>query len=138
MPKGLRFKTEDIAKALHATRGMMAKAAGGLGCSVETVEIRVKRVKSLKDIVTYYQELRLDKAITKLEEAIDQGKPWAIQTEIKYRGRSRGYVASQEITGADGLPVGRVPGPDVGNMADEQFREYLNGLAEAARRIASE
>lgn len=136
MPTGRIYKTNEIRAALDATHGKMSAAAVILGCHSDTIQRRVAKSRELQALIQHYKELRLDTAITKLEDAIIAGQPWAVKFELMYRGRSRGYISSQEITGADGTPLNRVPGPDVGSMTDEQFRAYLAGLGEAASRIA--
>jgi len=49
-------------------------------------------------------EILLDFAEAKLYDQIKNGNTTAIIFFLKTRGKKRGYVERQEITGADGLP----------------------------------
>jgi len=44
-------------------------------------------------------------AETGLYKAIREGKDWAIKYILSTKGKSRGYVERQEVTGADGKPM---------------------------------
>jgi len=96
-PVGL---TEDIIAAeLIKHGGKMGKVARSLGVSYSNIQHHVngKKNQRLMDIVETLTEYNLDLAEEKLEDAIQQGKSWAIQFYLKYRGQKRGYVENPTV-----------------------------------------
>lgn len=105
MSRGHQFKNDEIIKALRETKGMVYLAAERLGCNRKTIERRAKTVAAVKDVIDNYRGRRIDIAELKLENALTNGEPWAIQFTLKTIGKSRGYVERQEVTGADSSPI---------------------------------
>ena len=106
MSRGRWYTTEQIIEALEKTHGGVYLAADTLGCSYKTIHRRADEVKAVQDVIDKYSGRRTDLAILKLEQAINNGEPWALTLQImkSKEGRSRGYVERQEVTGADGQP----------------------------------
>ena len=102
MSRGEQFKSDEIIKALKETKGMVYLAAERLGCNRKTIERRAETVAAVKDVIDNYRGRRIDIAELKLENALTNGEPWAIQFTLKTIGKSRGYVERQEVTGANG------------------------------------
>lgn len=102
MPKKYKFTIEEIAKALDECKGFITLAAKRLGCHYVTIENYIKRYDELKDIVKHIQEHHLDMAEFKLLKKIDEGDLGAICFYLKCKGKARGYIERQEITGKDG------------------------------------
>lgn len=96
------YSTENIIKALEKTHGMIYLAAEDLGCSPMTIYRRADKSKAVKDTIESFRGKLVDKAELKLEQAVLNGEPWAIQITLRTIGKSRGYVERQEVTGADG------------------------------------
>lgn len=96
------YGTEDIIKALDKTHGMVYLAAEELGCSAVTIYRRAAKNKKVQEAIDKHRGRFLDKAELKLEQAMMNGEPWAIQFSLRTLGKHRGYVERQEITGADG------------------------------------
>ena len=99
------YSTADIIKALEKTHGMIYLAAEDLGCAAITIYRRAEKVQAVQDTINNYRGKLVDKAELKLEQAVLNGEPWAIQMTLKTIGKSRGYVERQEVTGADGGAV---------------------------------
>lgn len=118
MPKGYKFTHKQIATALEETKGFLTLAAKRLGCHYTTIQQYIKKFPELKDIVLHIQESHLDSAEFALLKKINQGDLGAICFYLKCKGKQRGYVERQEITGKNG-----------GDVFDGQLtitHEYLN------------
>ena len=90
-----------IEKALRAAAGFQTQAAAMLNVSPSWLSVKIKEHATLQKVLKETTEYHLDIAETKLMEAIDKGRAWAIQFYLKYKGSSRGYVESKipkEIT----------------------------------------
>lgn len=99
------YSTANIIKALERTHGMIYLAAEDLGCAAITIYRRAEKVQAVQDTINSYRGKLIDKAELKLEQAVLNGEPWAIQFTLKTIGKSRGYVERQEVTGADAGPL---------------------------------
>lgn len=102
MARPRKYKISQIEEALHATHGAITLAADLLGSSYNTIRAYVDRSPTLQDILAHYREGRVDKAELKLEQAIQNGEPWAISLTLRTLGRNRGYVERQEVANPDG------------------------------------
>ena len=110
-----RYTPQQIADALHETRGMVFLAAKKLGCSDETIYNYAKRYKAVGDALRQQRGQFVDMAELKLWNAVNEGEAWAVQFALRTLGKGRGYVERQEVTGSDGGElVVRVVYADVG------------------------
>jgi hypothetical protein len=100
-----KYTVNEIAEKLEKFHGAITLAAESLGASYNTVKKYIDKSSTLKEIMEKHRERRVDKAELKLEQAIDNGEPWAISLILKTQGKARGYVERQEITGKDGQEV---------------------------------
>lgn len=107
MSTGKVYSTEKIIAALEKTHGGIFLAAEEIGCSYKTIQRRAAEVRAVAEIIEKYSGRRTDVALLRLEQAINNGEPWALTLQImkSKEGRSRGYVERQEVTGAEGQPV---------------------------------
>lgn len=99
-PEKLTIK--QIEAELKITHGAITLAAENLGVVYNTVRRYVDKSPTLQDLIIHYREMKVDKAELKLEQAIQNGEPWAIALTVKTLGKRRGYIERQEITGKDG------------------------------------
>ena len=97
-----RYTPQQIADALHETRGMVFLAAKKLGCSDETIYNYAKRYKAVGDALRQQRGQFVDMAELKLWNAVNEGEAWAVQFALRTLGKGRGYVERQEVTGKDG------------------------------------
>jgi hypothetical protein len=104
-PKAMRVNDAQIEKALQATGGFMSLAAQRLGCSYKTVWRRVQGSAKLQAALTEICDKKLDVAEAALMKAIGSGEAWAVCFYLKCKGKQRGYVERQELTGKDGGPI---------------------------------
>ncbi len=96
------YSTTSIIEALKKTHGMIYLAAEDLGCAAITIYRRAEKVAAVRETIDSYRGKLIDKAELKLEQAVLNGEPWAIQFTLKTIGKHRGYVERQEVTGANG------------------------------------
>lgn len=100
----MSYSKKAIIEALHRTHGMIFLAAKEIGCAPVTIYRHAAKDKKIQDIIDSYRGQLIDKAELKLEQAVLNGEPWALNLALKTIGKSRGYVERQEVTGADGRP----------------------------------
>ena len=102
MGKREKYTVEQVIAALKKTRAAVYLAADELHCVPKTVYNYAKRYASVRDCIEAEDGKVTDTAELKLASAILNGEPWAILFRLRTKGKSRGYVERQEITGADG------------------------------------
>jgi len=100
----MSYSKKSIIEALHRTHGMIFLAAKEIGCAPVTIYRHAAKDKKIQDIIDSYRGQLIDKAELKLEQAVLNGEPWALNLALKTIGKQRGYVERQEVTGADGAP----------------------------------
>ena len=101
----MAYRTVDIIAALEKTHGMIYLAAKELACSPHTIYRRAEKEKKVQDIINSYRGQLIDKAELKLEQAVMNGEPWAVQFSLRTIGKQRGYVERQELSGPEGGSV---------------------------------
>lgn len=103
---GRRRLTKTLVKeALVETKGSVYLAAQSLDCSHTTIYRYIAENKELAELKEFYDEEATDIAVLKLREAIIDGDPWAVKFQLSTKGKNRGYVERQEVTGADGNDI---------------------------------
>lgn len=100
-----RYTAAQMIEALRLTKGMVYIAAERLGCSYQTVYNYCERYPSVKAELSNQDGIIDDTAELKLIQAIYSGEAWAVKYRLSTKGRNRGYVERQEITGKDGEPM---------------------------------
>ena len=100
-----KYTREQIIKALVDNKGMVYLAAEALGCSHVTVYNYIERHPTVKAAWQAVNGRVGDKTELKLFDAIERGESWAVAFYLKTKGKDRGYVERQEVSGADGGPV---------------------------------
>ena len=101
-------KTEQHKKAvidaLEKSLGVVTEACRKAGVGRTTFYGWLKDDKQFAADVKDIQDIALDFVESKLFENIREGKTSEMIFYLKTKGKTRGYVERQEITGADGLP----------------------------------
>lgn len=100
-----RFSDTEIAEALRKSHGLVTPAAESLGISVQTIYTRLKKSKSVAKAMEQARNATLDRAESKLFDAVEAGDQWAIQFVLKTLGKSRGYTERTEIAGTPEQPI---------------------------------
>jgi hypothetical protein len=96
----------QLVKVIHAKQGVLSQVARAMDCHLTTIYNYRDRyanvAQAIKDARNTFDTELLDEAEIKLREATRDGAPWAVKYTLSTKGKTRGYVERQEITGADG------------------------------------
>lgn len=100
-------KSDTIKKAtldaLEKSLGVVTQAVRQVGIARSTFYEWMKDEDFRKE-VDNIQDIALDFAESQLHKQIQDGNTSATIFYLKTKGKKRGYIERQEITGADGLP----------------------------------
>lgn len=112
MPAKPIFTNEEIADALRAAHGLLATTAqiltevgGGRKITRQAVSGRIKRSPELREVAEQAAETLTDLAEQELYKLIKKGDKTAIIFYLKCKGKDRGYIERQELTGKDGTAL---------------------------------
>ena len=105
MPPQKSYTPEQMADAIRESNGILAVAARRVGCSRTTIHTYVNKYASVRKAYEDANETTLDFVEGKLMELVRAGNVAATIFFLKTKGKSRGYVERQEVTGADSAPV---------------------------------
>ena len=101
-------KSEHIKKALldalEKSLGVVTTACKSVGVGRTTFYNYYNEDKDFAQSVDDIENVALDFAESQLHKQIQEGSTAATIFLLKTRGKKRGYVERQEITGADGVP----------------------------------
>jgi len=87
-----------IESALLRYKGLQYLSADYLGITRADLAARLEADNHLQEIALDQRGKLLDKAESKLMDAIENGEKWAITLALKTIGRERGYIERQEIS----------------------------------------
>ncbi len=94
-----------IIGAVKEYKGLLTLAAVKAGVNYKTLWRYTQDYPSVAEAVKESKEFMLDVAEGKLFKAIQDGNMTAIIFFLKTKGKSRGYIERQEITGETGQPL---------------------------------
>lgn len=100
-----RLNKQMVIDALVKTKGAVYLAAKDLSCSHTAVYDYIEKYPDIAELKVYFDEEVSDIAVLKLRDAVIKSEPWAIKYHLSTKGKSRGYVERQEVTGAGGGAV---------------------------------
>ncbi len=92
-----RFTDREMADALRQSHGLVTPAAEYLGVSPQTIYTRLKKSKTVSAALEQARDAALDRAESKLFDAVEKGEQWAIQFVLKTLGKNRGYTERSEV-----------------------------------------
>lgn len=98
------FQKSDLKKAIEGSGGYISEIARRLKCDWHTADKYIKEFELTEDLIVE-DERATDRAEIKLMQAIEDGEIAAIIFRLKTKGKKRGYVERQEVTGAGGDKV---------------------------------
>lgn len=102
-------KTEQhkkaVIEALEKSLGVVTTACRTVGIGRTQFYNWLKDDEDFAKEVNDIQNIALDYVESKLFENIKKGKTSEMIFYLKTKGKKRGYVERQEITGADGMPT---------------------------------
>lgn len=129
-PHGDKLDLDKVTSLIHSTHGNLSEVARIMGVNRSTIYEWIKREPSIAEAVDEARERAIDIAEASLTKQIAEGNTAATIFMLKTRGKSRGYVERQEITGANGGPI-ETRGVDVKGLSDDEL-EQLHRLARKA------
>lgn len=92
-------------EALEKSLGIVSTAARMVNIARNTHYEWMKNDEAYKEAVDMINEGVIDFAESKLHNLIDKGDTAATIFYMKTKGKKRGYIERQELTGADNQPI---------------------------------
>ena len=105
MNKSRHIKKESMLKALEKSLGIVNNACKIVGVHRSTYYKWMKEDQEFAKEVEDIANVALDFAESQLYKQISDSSVAATIFYLKTKGKHRGYVERQEITGADGMPT---------------------------------
>ena len=100
-----------MVEALEKSLGIVTTACKSVGIARQTHYEWMREDSAYKEAVESIADMAIDFAESKLHKQIDSGDTTATIFYLKTKGKKRGYIERNEITGADGGPV-QIIAPD--------------------------
>ena len=100
-----QYKAQEFIDAIPGTGGIISLIARRVGCAWHTAKKYIDLYPTVRAAYDDECESILDLAEGKLIEAVKGGDMSAIKYILSTKGKKRGFVERQEVTGADGAPV---------------------------------
>jgi len=104
MDKSRHIKKESMLKALEKNLGVVTLSCRKANIPRSTFYKWVNEDKEFAEQVKEIENVALDFAESELLKQIQNGIPTSTIFYLKTKGKKRGYIERQEITGADGMP----------------------------------
>ena len=104
-PRRYGVPQEEIIRALEAKQGLISLAAKALRITHRGLLKRIEGSKELQEALSAINENNLDLSESVLFSMIKKKSLGAICFHLKCKGKHRGWVERQEVTGADGKPL---------------------------------
>jgi hypothetical protein len=124
----------ELKGALETYHGCVYLAAESLDVWPSAIYARIQKSPELQQLIDLYDGRRTDAAELKLEQAIREGEPWAIQFQLKTKGRDRGYVERREVDNRGKLTV--EVEPKAGPELERAIRRAMGVLASTGTKSA--
>jgi hypothetical protein len=105
MNKSRHIKKESLLKALEKSLGIVTVACKNADIPRSTYYKWINEDAEFAAAVRDIENVALDYAESKLHKQIGDNSTAATIFYLKTKGKKRGYVERQEITGADGIPT---------------------------------
>jgi len=93
-------------EALEKSLGVVTTACKSVGIARSTHYLWMTTDDEYKNEVEGISDIALDFAESQLHKQIKDGNSTSTIFYLKTKGKKRGYVERQEITGVDGMPAG--------------------------------
>ena len=104
MDKSRHIKKEGMLKALENSLGVVTVACKQSDTPRSTYYKWLKEDEEFAKSVKEIENIALDFAESQLHSQMKDGSTSATIFYLKTKGKKRGYIERQEITGADGMP----------------------------------
>lgn len=97
-----QFAASDFIEVIQGSAGIISTIARRVGCDWHTAKKYITDYPTIAQAYADECEKVTDLAETKLIEAINGGDLAAVKYYLSTKGKHRGYVERQEVSGADG------------------------------------
>jgi predicted transcriptional regulator len=104
MDESRHIKKESLLKALEQSLGVVTAACKKASIPRSTYYKWLNEDEAFAKQVRDIENVALDFAETQLHKQISENSTAATIFYLKTKGKKRGYIERQEITGADGIP----------------------------------
>ena len=104
-PRRMNVPEGEIIRALEAKQGLISLAAKSLRITHQALDKRIKQSEKLQEAISLINEANLDLSESTLHKMIKSKNLGAICFHLKCKGKHRGWVERQEVTGAGGKPM---------------------------------
>tara|TARA_R100000935_G_scaffold55103_1_gene84751 strand:+ start:382 stop:735 length:354 start_codon:yes stop_codon:yes gene_type:complete len=105
MDESRHIKKESLLKALEQSLGVVTVACKKADIPRSTYYKWLKEDADFASLVLDIENVALDFAESQLHKQISENSTAATIFYLKTKGKKRGYVERQEITGAEGMPT---------------------------------
>ena len=105
MDKSRHIKKESMLKALEKSLGIVTVACKNSDVPRSTYYKWLNEDEDFALAVKEIENIALDFAESQLHKQISENSTPATIFYLKTKGKKRGYIERQEITGADGMPT---------------------------------
>lgn len=92
-------------EALEKSLGVVTTACKNVGIARNTHYLWMREDEEYREEVNAIENIALDFVESQLFKNIKDGKTSEMIFYLKTKGKKRGYIERQEITGADGMPT---------------------------------
>lgn len=103
-----KLKPAQVVEALRQSHGLKTGAAEILGVSFPTIERYIAESQEAQDVIKHWRKRRTERAMYKLDEAIERGEAWAVALQLKSNkdGKAEGYGDNVDVTSnGEGIKV---------------------------------
>jgi hypothetical protein len=108
-PNKTDINKKKVLEQLEKSLGVVTIACKNAGVDRSQFYVWLQKDKEFADSVAELDNVALDFAESQLHKQIKDGVPSSTIFYLKTRGKKRGYIERQEITGKDGEPLAITP-----------------------------
>lgn len=101
----IRHTKENLIKALEKSMGVVTTACKNVGIHRSTFYEYYNNDEDFQKEINDIGNVALDFTESKMFEQIQNGNTQLIKFYLATKGKKRGYIERQEITGAEGMPT---------------------------------
>ena len=96
------YTASQFIEAIKGSGGIISTIAKRVGCEWHTAKKYIEQYSTVKQAYINETEAVTDMAEIALINSIKNSDAWAVKYYLSTKGKDRGYVERQELTGAEG------------------------------------
>ena len=100
----IRHTKKSLINALEKAMGVVTTACKNVGIHRSTFYEYYNNDEEFRNEINDVSNIALDYVESKMFKQIEKGNTQLIKFYLATKGKKRGYIERQEITGADGIP----------------------------------